>query len=79
MTGIQKAVDSESAWGFSARGFQLGQGTVALAPLIPSVLAGPCLPAPRLVDTGATSASSPSFHLVRTALVEAQESICSSA
>ena len=44
MTGIQKAVDSESAWGFSARGFQRAQDTAALSPLIPSVLAGPCLP-----------------------------------
>lgn len=47
MTGIQKAVDSESAWGFSARGFQLGQDTAALPPRIPSFLAGPCLPPTR--------------------------------
>lgn len=52
MTGIPKAVDSESAWGFSARGFRLGQDTAALSPRIPSFLAGPCLPPPGLVDTG---------------------------
>ena len=44
MTGIQKAVDSESGWSFSARGFQLSQDPPALSALIPSFLAGPCLP-----------------------------------
>lgn len=52
MTGIQKAVDSESGWSFSARGFQLSQDPPALSALIPSFLAGPCLPLPSLADTG---------------------------